>query len=72
MIQRPPEPHPEPPDPDPVGDAQDRDYDPSAAFLAGDYATYCPQCGTRTGSYLAQDHTCERCGLVWTRERERP
>jgi hypothetical protein len=55
---------------DPATDAVLPDYDPTLAFLAGDYAAFCPRCGVRSGSFLDNLHSCNRCGLVWTRERE--
>lgn len=58
---------------DPATGVDRRDFDPTAAFLAGDYVTaasLCPRCGTRADSVLDGECTCNRCGLVFTRERE--
>ena len=52
---------PEPPDrhPDPS------EFDPTVAFLAGDYVELCPRCGSRASDYLAGHFSCGRCGAFW-------
>jgi ribosomal protein L37E len=70
----PAEPCPEKPhDHDPTTGTAPRDFDPTAAFLAGDYvaaAALCPRCGTRSDSVLDGQRTCQHCGMVFTQERE--
>lgn len=57
----------------PATGADLRDFDPTTAFLAGDYvaaAALCPQCGIRSDSVVDGQRTCQHCGMVFTQERE--
>jgi hypothetical protein len=41
------------------------DFDPTAAFLAGDYVELCPRCGSPATTYVDDRYGCNHCGMEW-------